>query len=124
MKKRSDRAGKIGELGEIAAREYLLEQGIIVIAGNIRTEYGEIDILGLDGNVMVFFEVKTRKSKKFGYPEISIDQTKMEHMVNSAMKYLQDHPEINNDWRIDVVAITKYDEQPSQIKWFKNAISG
>jgi len=123
MKRRSEYTKKIGGQGEQEAVNYLLSQGVALIDRNIRTKFGEIDILGMDDDMLVFIEVKTRCSSKFGFPEIAVDKTKREHMINSALDYMQSHPELGNDWRIDVIAITKYDDQPHEIKWFKSAIS-
>jgi putative endonuclease len=111
----------IGKWGEEVARNFLVDQGVVILDSNIRTQFGEIDILGMEGDALVFFEIKTRFSKKYGFPEIAVDKNKAHHMIQSALKYLQDHDEINHEWRIDVIAITRYINQP-QIKWFKNAI--
>jgi len=124
MKKRSGHARKIGVWGEGEAVNYLKTQGVTIIARNIRTQFGEIDILGMDDDTIVFFEVKARISREYGYPEIAVDKNKAIHMVNSALDYLQCHPEIDNGWRIDVIAITKYGNRPHEIKWYRNAITG
>lgn len=124
VKKGSGHARKIGGWGESEAVNYLITQGVTIIARNIRTQFGEIDILGLEDDTIVFFEVKSRLSREFGYPENAVDKNKAMHMVNSALDYLQSHPEIQNGWRIDVIAITKYGNRPHEIKWYRNAISG
>ena len=72
---------------------------------NWRSPYGEIDLIASHDEVVVFVEVKTRKSKSFGPPEISITPRKAEHMRNCAEYYIQQHPELTNDWRIDVITI-------------------
>lgn len=124
MKKSKTDFKKKGNWGEGKAKEFLLSQGIRILSSNIRTEFGEIDLLGLDGDMVVFIEVKTRFSKQYGFPEISVDNKKSDHMIKSALRYLQDHPEMENDWRIDVISITNYKNEKQEIKWFKNAIIG
>ncbi len=114
----------LGDWGEQQARKYLTGQGIEVLAGNVRTPYGEIDLIGREEGTLVFFEVKTRRSRTFGFPEQSIQGKKLEHMVNSAAWYLQSNPDIASPWRIDVLALEKLADQEPKITWFKYAISG
>lgn len=116
---------KLGKWGENKARQYLEEKGIVILGINQRTHYGELDIIGQDNGQIVFFEVKTRRSNSFGFGEDSVSWVKQEHLVNSAEEYIQCHPELGEDWRIDVVVI---DGGPTDLKvivrWFKNAVSG
>jgi putative endonuclease len=116
---------KLGKWGENKARVYLEEKGIVILGINQRTHYGELDIIGQDNGQVVFFEVKTRRSNSFGFGEEAISKVKQEHLVNSAEEYIQSHPNLGEDWRIDVVVI---DGSPTDLKifirWFKNAVSG
>jgi putative endonuclease len=105
-----------------------------VLERNVRTPYGEIDIIArqefqnLDSSsgasqVIVFIEVKTRSTRAFGPPEGSITQRKQEHMLAAAQSYLQEHPELDGDWRIDVIAIARYrPERKVEIYHFENAV--
>jgi len=115
----------LGHWGEGKAAQYLIKKGIEIIAHNQRNSYGELDIIGKDGEQIVFFEVKTRTSDSFGYGEDSITNQKQTHLVNSAEAYLQEHTELGEDWRIDLISI---DGSPRSrkvtIRWFKNAIPG
>jgi len=72
----------------------------------------------------VFVEVKTRTSSALGMPEAAITQRKQEHMLASAQAFLQKHPDLQNDWRIDVIAVKRYrsGDKP-QITHFENAIT-
>lgn len=114
----------LGKRGELQAGAYLEEKGWRILAKNVRNEYGEIDIIALDGNSLVFVEVKTAKTKKFGYPEVSVNKRKQKKMVECALAYLQKEPNMNTAWRIDVVAVYVLPDGQTEIKWFKNAISG
>lgn len=96
---------KIGDKGEQIAAEYLKERGFQLLEKNFITRYGELDLVTLEGDMIVFVEVKTRTSKAFGLPETSITPTKMERIENAALLWLQAHPEASEDWRVDVVAI-------------------
>jgi putative endonuclease len=94
-----------GNQGENIAAEYLLKQGYTILERNWRHRSWEIDIIGSRGKFLVFFEVKTRTSERFGKPEASIGQEKMNHLKKAAEEYLYRHP----DWkfiRFDVIAIT------------------
>lgn len=128
----------LGAWGEDKAAEYLGERGYSVIERNVRTPFGEIDIvtrhtLPADGNIgkknqapqsmIVFVEVKTRSSTEFGFPEQAVNSRKKAHMLASAQAYLQDHPELEDDWRVDVVAVYRARSgRPPEIIHFENAI--
>jgi putative endonuclease len=90
---------------------------------NYHTPYGEIDIIGKTQDQIVFCEVKTRTSRKFGYPEESITQKKKSALINSAMHYLQEHDQLNCVWRIDVISILK-ESCEFRYEWIENAITG
>jgi len=115
---------QLGHWGEQIAAHHLMEHGLTVIARNVRTPYGELDLLARDGEVLVVVEVKTRTSANFGLPEEAITPQKRAHLLQSAQHYLQQHPELDGDWRIDVVAIRRQPgSQSLEIIWFKDAIS-
>lgn len=123
-RKKTHHNQRLGRWGEDTARHYLETQGVEMLAANVRTQYGEIDLLGRAEGVLVFFEVKTRRTRTFGYPEQAVNAKKQEHMRNSALDYLQTHPEMDGDWRIDVIAIEKQVNQEVKVTWFKHALSG
>ena len=75
----SGRNQKIGAWGESVATEYLEKRGFIIIGRNVRTPYGEIDIVVEKDGVAIFVEVKTRTSKSLGPPEIAVTPRKQEH---------------------------------------------
>jgi putative endonuclease len=115
---------RLGSWGEHTARLYLEGQGVQVLMTNVRTAYGEIDLIGRDEGDLVFFEVKTRRTHTFGYPEQSVNPKKQEHMLNSALDYLQSSQQMDTPWRIDVVAIEKEANKEIKVTWFKHALSG
>ena len=113
---------QLGHWGEICAEKYLLEAGYSLVARNVRTPEGEIDLIVKNENMVVFVEVKTRSSQAVGYPEEAVTEEKLEHMVNSAEWYMLEHPDIGENWRIDVVAIlTSHGLLNPQIEWFQDA---
>ena len=96
---------RIGRTGEQIAAEYLTQKGYQLLDQNYSTRYGEIDLIALDRDVVVFVEVKTRTSNTYGAPEDSITPTKIEKMQNTALIWLQAHPDVPDDWRMDVIAV-------------------
>lgn len=121
----------LGRRGETLAAEYLQSQGYQILERNVRTPYGEIDLIacqpagmaGATHTTLVFVEVKTRSSSAFGYPEESVTASKQIHLIQSAQSYLQNHPERAGDWRIDVIAVrTHRGGSKPEIKHFEDAV--
>jgi putative endonuclease len=113
----------LGNWGEQQAAEYLEEKGYQILHRNVRTPYGEIDLLAQYEGVLVFVEVKTRSSQVYGNPEEAVDDRKITHMIESAEGFLQENPEFSQDWRLDVIAIVKRTEGPPEIIHFENAVN-
>ena len=123
MSKQNNFRIQTGQSGEDIASEHLLSKGLQIIGRNIRTPFGEIDILCEEGDCLIFLEVKTRRSKQFGFPEDAVSRYKQEHMLNSAMAYLQEQDALERTWRIDVIAVNLVAGTLPEIQWFKNAIT-
>lgn len=113
-----------GSWGEQTAAQFLEKLGYVILEHNVRTQYGEIDLIARQETTLVFVEVKTRSSAEFGYPEESITPTKQQHMQDAAQDYLQSHPEIDGEWRVDVIAIRRIENQQPEITHIENALSG
>ena len=115
---------RFGAWGEKLAEAYLAGKGYTVLARNVRTPYGEIDLLARQEAILVFVEVKTRSSRAYGLPEDSLTWRKQAHILDSARYYLQEHPEWAGDWRVDVIAIQrKPGGEPAEIIHFENAFN-
>ena len=112
----------LGVWGEKKAIDYLIERGYKILAKNVRTLYGEIDVVAQKNEIYVFVEVKTRQTKTFGNPEDSITRTKKEHMVNSAQEYMMTHADGDDIWQIDVISIEILQTDFYKIHHFENAI--
>jgi len=78
-----------GNVGEALAEKYLKEKGYKILDRNFFSYCGEIDIVALDGDVVVFVEVKTRSSNAFGSPIEAITPTKQSNMTKTARYFLQ-----------------------------------
>ncbi len=112
---------KIGKWGEAIASEYLAANGCNILAANVRTSEGEIDLVVELAGETRFVEVKSRTSRKFGYPEESITVVKYEHMVAAAESYLSKLEKSIEDWHLDVVAVYgKPESGIIEVEWFKD----
>jgi putative endonuclease len=98
---------KTGRWGEDSAAAYLEQRGYSIVARNVRTPYGELDLIASHPQAgLVFVEVKTRTNLSFGFPEEGVDARKLEHVFRAADAYLHEHPDLfGQEWRIDVIAI-------------------
>ena len=115
---------QLGQWGETLAAGYLTQKGYTLLDRNVRTPHGELDLVARRGAVLVFVEVKARTSTVYGHPEESITPTKQAHLLASAAAYLQAHPDLDGDWRIDVIAIRQRKGQKPEIIHFENAVGG
>lgn len=114
----------LGRWGESVAAEYLKNRGYEILARNVRTPYGELDLVTRKLGVMVFVEVKTRSGGAYGVPEEAVTAVKQAHLRDSAQHYLQCNPDLDGDWRIDVIAIQgRPDAAGTRIEWFENAVT-
>jgi putative endonuclease len=111
---------RVGKWGEETAAEYLTQKGYEVIGQNVRTPYGEIDIVAKQGETIIFVEVKTRTSNRMGLPEESVTARKREHMIACAEHYAAEH-EVDI-WQIDVISIEGKPGTEPIITYFENAI--
>lgn len=100
---------KIGNLGEDAAENYLKQLGYAVIEKNFYYRHGEIDIIAKDGSTLVFVEVKSRRSERFGKPEESVTPKKQEMLRRTAEGYVESKNLTNIDCRFDVVSVLMRD---------------
>jgi putative endonuclease len=113
----------LGRWGEELAAQFLVKKGYSIIDRNVRTTYGEIDLVASQGQTTVFVEVKTRTTTSFGLPEESITTRKRAHILDSAQAYIQEHNKLGSDWRVDVIAIRKFPHQKPEVTHFENAIT-
>ena len=119
----SGRRVKLGAAGERAARSYLESNGYVVLDTNFRCPHGEVDIVALDGDCLVFLEVRTRRGREFGSPEESITPDKERKLIATAETYMQSREDLPEHWRIDLVAIdVDGDGRIARIERTENAI--
>ena len=76
---------EIGNAYEKKACLYLQKQGVRILKRNFRTRQGEIDIIGLQDGILIFFEVKYRKNTRKGYPQEAVGRRKQIQISRIAM---------------------------------------
>jgi putative endonuclease len=96
---------RLGQHGEQAAARYLINEGYVILDQNWRSEHGEIDLIAQSANELVFVEVRTRASSRYGTPEDSLTQDKAKRLILTAQAYLEAHSSDQTNWRIDLIAI-------------------
>lgn len=99
---------EIGKIGEDLAVKYLQQRNYKIIERNFECRQGEIDIIAIDKNELVFIEVKTRTSIKYGKPAESVNEIKQKHLIKAVKYYLYSRHLENEFVRIDVIEIYLY----------------
>jgi len=97
----------LGDAGERLAERRLTALGWKIVERKWRVRGGEIDLIAMDGDELVFVEVKTRRGSPLGTAEEAVDARKAARLIALGEQYIGTHPEHEERfWRIDVVAIT------------------
>ncbi len=98
---------KLGQRGEDLAVDELVQRGYEIVERNWYAQIGEVDAVARRDEAWYFFEVRTRRGRRFGTPEDSVTEAKLQRMVDVARLYLAEH-DLNVyevDWRVGVVAV-------------------
>ncbi len=95
----------LGDFGERLAIQHLEATGYRIVARNHRTRYGEIDVIAMRGDALVFAEVKCRRGTRMGSASASITPTRAARMVALAEAYAAERPGLPPNHRIDVIAV-------------------
>jgi len=111
---------KFGEKSENLAVWYLKQNGYKIIEQNYRNRMGEIDIIARDKKTIVFVEVKSRRSIRYGSPKLAVTPKKQRTISMVALYYLKTTKQTDAKARFDVVAIISNRDEP-QIEIVKNA---
>ena len=112
----------IGKFGEDIASKYLEAKGYKIKERNYRTFLGEIDIISEYKGNIIFVEVKTRRSNKFGYPEEAINYNKQRKIIKNALCYLAKYNLWKNNYYFDVILVSISNHKDiKRIKHIRNA---
>ncbi|MDF1759989.1 MAG: YraN family protein [Coxiellaceae bacterium] len=108
---------RIGSIAEQAALNHLRRHGLRLFKRNFRSRYGEIDLIMQHKTVLVFVEVRYRRSQDYGGSILSITELKQQRIIRTAQYYLFKQRQFQH-WpcRFDVVGFDK-----SKITWIKHA---
>jgi len=112
---------KTGSIGEEIACEFFSKLGYEIIERNYQYGHGEIDIIAMDREILVFIEVKYRKNLEYGPPETAITKGKQKLIRRTAEAYLYENDIKDQECRIDVAAILHLSGTKPEISHFINA---
>ena len=111
-----------GDAAEALARQHLEQQGLRLLAQNWRCRLGELDLVMLDADTVVFVEVRYRRYSAWGGAAESVDARKREKLSRAAQHFLQQESRwAKYPCRFDVIAITADSQAPAQLDWIQNA---
>ena len=111
---------ELGVLGEKVAVKFASEKGYKILETNWRHRRAEIDIIAMDGEVLVFIEVKSRSNDSHGRPESFVDDKKQRLMADGASVYME---KIGHEWevRFDIISVFFHNEVYQSVDHFKDA---
>ena len=101
-----DSRKELGAKGEKLAARFLKRKGYKIIQRNYRCKLGEVDIVAEQDKTLVFVEVRTQQTEKFGPPQYSINSAKRSHISRVALFYIKEKRLVEQSCRFDVIAIT------------------
>ena len=116
-----DARHQLGAEGEARAAEHLTREGFHILARNTRPGGVEIDLIARRGRLLVFAEVKTRSSRRFGPPELAVDPRKQARIVRGAAAWLREHRPRAPRVRFDVLAVERGADGAWRVRHWPNA---
>lgn len=96
---------RLGDYGELLARQILEARGYLILRQKYYTRYGELDLIAREGNQLVFIEVKTRIGNAYGGGLEAITKRKRARLVRTAFSFLQQQKLQDLPCRFDVIAL-------------------
>jgi putative endonuclease len=114
-------AHDLGKLGEKISLHYLKNKNYKIIAKSYRQFRGEIDIVAYEQDTLVFVEVKTRKSRDYGFPEESVTFSKQRQIRKVAQGFLAKNNLQDVECRFDVISLSFDEKEGYSLHHLKNA---
>ncbi len=102
-----------GALGEKMAASWLTSKGFEILHQNWRHSHWEIDIIASLNNVLHFIEIKTRRTKKFGFPEEDVTKKKLINLINASEEFMHQYPGWKNI-QFDILSISLSKHEPAE----------
>lgn len=115
-----DGRGERGQAAESAACHFLQHKGLELLERNYRTEFGELDLVMLDGKVLAFVEVRLRNRDSHGGGAASVTPAKQRRIARAAALYLQRRDK-NCGCRFDVMEVRQLAAGRFSMRWIRNA---
>jgi putative endonuclease len=112
---------QFGQASEARAEQFLIAKGYRILARNLRTALGELDLVAEDAGVVVFVEVKARSTEAFGGALLAVDRRKQAKLVKLASQYLAQRHLSDKPCRFDVVLVRGQSSAQGQIEHLQNA---
>ncbi|MGH1461383.1 MAG: YraN family protein [Neptuniibacter sp.] len=114
---------KIGMDAERKAETFLRKERLKLITRNFRSRFGEIDLIMMDSNTLVFIEVRLRNSRKYGGAAASVTRQKQSRIIKTAQWFLMQNNQFQSKaCRFDVIAFED-EAAPDKPLWYKDAFS-
>ena len=110
---------ELGKIGEDIATVYLQEMGYEILVRNWRFERVELDIVARKDSILVFCEVKTRRSVSHGVPSDAITPIKLQHIRTAALHWLTNNQSRHKGIRFDAISVIHCAGQPTTISHIK-----
>jgi putative endonuclease len=111
----------VGAYGERLAERHLTDQGLVLLVRNWRCSDGEVDLILRDGDTIVFCEVKTRRSDRFGPPAAAVGWAKIRRLRRLAARWLAESDGHHGEVRFDVVSVLPQPKGASQVEHIRAA---
>ena len=109
-----------GSAGELSAYHYLRQHGYKIVARNYRKRFGEVDLIGWDGDTLAFIEVKYRTTHERGRPEEAVHRGKQRQICRVTREYRSRNHLHDINYRFDIVSIERIAGQ-EQVELLKGA---
>ena len=111
-----------GRRAENQALNFLRRRGLELLERNFSCRYGEIDLVMLQANTLIFVEVRSRKPGRFGAGLESVDRHKQARLMRAASRYVSAHPAFaDHCMRFDVVALDRIQGTTVKLQWLRDA---
>jgi putative endonuclease len=112
----------IGNKYERLAEQFLAKKQLKLVSKNFLCSLGEIDLIMLDKNTLVFIEVRFRKQKFFGHAAETVTPQKQQKIIRSAQIFLQKNPTFSHhSCRFDIIGIDQNQNETTTVNWIQNA---
>jgi putative endonuclease len=115
-------AHELGRRGEEQAALELIRRGFEILDRNVRLRSAEVDLIARDAAGLIFVEVKSRTTARYGYPYEAVSESKRERLSQAALEYISSQKLERTDFRIGVVSVIfAPDGRLASLEWIDEA---